>query len=759
MSTWQSSKMIKTMSDQVGGTAHPERNIGIGAILAFAIVGAVMITAVHGIARMVNDARWVEHTQQVINVINQIDGQITRREVALRNFQLTGSPAALARFQNLAQDVNETLRQLQRLTVDNPSEQDRVRQFDDVLRQREMQISSSADLAAALEQARRLPPVLSDPFPKRVDDVLSSMRLEEMRLLVIRRTAQINGVHFTYATLIALGILLMGLLVGTYAISRNALVARQLALEKRDHLNAELEKANAALELKSAEADHANKLKSQFLASMSHELRTPLNAISGFSELLAEQLAGPLTNKQKRFLTHIREASAHLLQLINDILDLSKIEAGEVRLELTPMTAAPVVEEVIAGLSAIAQNKAIAIHSQCPAAFVVQADRRRLKQMLYNLLSNALKFTPENGRIDVTVEQREGGCLFEVADTGPGIAEADQQIIFEEFRQAAAPANGVKEGTGLGLSITRKLVERHGGYMELESKSGEGSRFRFWLPGAISERHRAATEANQPQPVLASYSHRSSPLILVVDDDENACELIKNVLESAGYAVATSNSSAGALQAMRELKPDLITLDLLMPGCNGFGTLYELKAAHKDSLPPVVIVSVVDDKATGFALGAADYLLKPVSRDNLLNAVHKYLPSASASVLVVDDDPAVLEIAREVFSQPSLTLHLAATGREGLDILLTCPVDVIVLDLIMPGMDGFEFLTALRQHDRLSSIPVAVLTSKDLSKSELESLRSRVRSVFHKHDDWRPGLVLEVERILGRNLQKGASTS
>jgi DNA-binding response OmpR family regulator len=283
-----------------------------------------------------------------------------------------------------------------------------------------------------------------------------------------------------------------------------------------------------------------------------------------------------------------------------------------------------------------------------------------------------------------------------------------------------------------------------------------GSTFRFWLPSGVPESATVAPPAVPDQARPIRQSGDEAPLILVVDDELNARELIRNVLENAGYRVMTADSGAEALRVAREVRPELITLDLLMPDGNGFGTLYELRRQYREDPPPVVIVSVVDDRATGFALGAAEYLIKPVSKTDLLETVRKHLPQGNAGLLVIDDDPAMLELAREVFSQPGIRLYLAASGRDGLDVLASEAVDAIVLDLVMPQMDGFEFLKVLQNDARLARIPVSVLTSKDLSEPEMQQLRNKVRSVFSKNGDWKPGLIHQIARTLGRaNAESG----
>lgn len=727
-------------------SARSERNIRLGAILAFVVVVLVGVIAWVCISTLVRDARWVEHSVMVLDGIDNLDGQITRQTEAQHLYQLSHDQVFFTRYQNLSARIRDSIASLRQLTVDNPRQQQNLQTIDVLVLATESRLSPQAASSSAPLQALGLPPVSDQTRSKNLEARLNAMRAEEHRLLDLRRQAEKSIIGLTYTLLAILGLLFAAILFGTYIVARRTLQARAQAVENGARLNLELEHANAQLQQKRREADHANQLKSQFLASMSHELRTPLNAISGFSELLADELAGPLALKQKRFLGHIREASKHLLRLINDILDLSKIEAGETHLDLASISASLIVNEVVSGVSTLARDKSIDLRSNCDPALFLHADHLRVRQILYNLLSNALKFTPFQGTITLDVAPDGDYLRFEVADTGPGISKGDQKIIFEEFRQAAPSASGVKEGTGLGLAITKKLVEMHGGRIEVESELGEGSCFRFWLPIGAAE-----SSAPPPSPVrgaTAILPSGEAPLILVVDDDPHACELIRNVLEDAGYRVVVAGSCAEALAAVGDLRPDLITLDLLMPGGNGFGTLYELKTALKDALPPVIIVSVMDDRATGFALGAADYLLKPVSRNDLLSAVRRHLPQASGSLLVIDDDPAMLELAKEVFFHPGLRLHLAASGREGLDLARSQPVDAIILDLIMPEMNGFEFLTAMRQDPRLARIPVSILTSRDLSDSEVQQLLSKVTAVFRKSEDWRSRLVAQIARTL-----------
>src|SRR6266849_452969 len=357
---------------------------------------------------------------------------------------------------------------------------------------------------------------------------------------------------------------------------------------------AQLAAANKELELQNREVERATQLKSQFLASMSHELRTPLNAIIGFSDLLAEKTAGHLTDKQGRFVGHVRDGARHLLQLINDILDLSKIESGLLELRRESFSVSEAMPEVLSVIRPLAMAKKIRIE-HAEETFSVSADRVRFKQILYNLLSNALKFTPEGGRVRVEGSSNGSLVCISVSDTGVGIRPEDQQLIFEEFRQAGESTRGVKEGTGLGLAITKRLVERQGGTIRVTSELGKGSCFSFTLPAGRAAPQTEREVSTKDVIVVDPQQEKGSkkPLVLVVDDEPSARELLASYLEGAGYAVTTVGSGAEAVEKACQLRPDAITLDILMPGGSGFGTLSELKKTAETAHIPVIVVSVV----------------------------------------------------------------------------------------------------------------------------------------------------------------------
>jgi PAS domain S-box-containing protein len=531
-------------------------------------------------------------------------------------------------------------------------------------------------------------------------------------------------------------------------------VAVDISQKKRDEAEKtkfmdSLALANRQLELRNREVEQATKLKSKFLASMSHELRTPLNAIVGFSGLLADGTAGEMNDKQNRFVTHIKDGAHHLLQLINDILDLSKIEAGQLEIRCEDFQVKDALPEVLSTIRPLAMAKNIEVHHDLAAPYSIYADRVRFKQILYNLLSNAVKFTPEGGQVSVHyAEQGELICIS-VADTGIGIRAEDQEVIFEEFRQI--DGDGAHEGTGLGLAITKKLVEQQGGTICLESEFGKGTRFSFTLPAGSAQSLVACGLGTQ----IASSSRSGPdkmPLILIVDDEVPAREILASYLEPEGFRVAIACSAAEALAKARELQPDAITLDILMPNSNGFETLLSLKGDSETANIPITVVSIVDQQKMGFALGAADYLIKPVDKGLLLQTLRKYtqpLTITESLILVVDDDPLTLDLLQTTLHSAGYKTQTALSGKAALDTLARTPVSGMLLDLVMPEMDGFEVLKHMKHNAALKDIPVIILTAKSLTETDAALLKSEAQALFQKNGAWKEELMATLEKVIG----------
>jgi signal transduction histidine kinase/DNA-binding response OmpR family regulator len=522
-------------------------------------------------------------------------------------------------------------------------------------------------------------------------------------------------------------------------------------LEQRvEERTTELAVANRELDLRNREVERATQLKSKFLASMSHELRTPLNAIVGFSDLLSEQTAGQLNDKQKRFVNHIKQGSSHLLQLINDILDLSKIEAGQIELRCEAFQVNEALPEVLSTIRPLAMAKQIAVHHNLAVELPVYADRVRFKQILYNLLSNAVKFTPKDGRIDIDCYKQDGAVCISVADTGIGIRPEDQKLVFEEFRQVEGSNTTAQQGTGLGLAITKRLVEQQGGTMSLHSELGKGSRFTFSLPLASKTSPQLQPAAVPGMSGVAPSAVPGKPLILVVDDEISARELLTNYLAPA-YSVATAESGVEAMEKAKQTRPDAIILDVMMANGNGFEALVALRKQPETANIPIIILSIVDQKEVAFALGATDYLVKPIRKQLLIETISRYMPQYAddhAAVLLVDDDAKTLELLDETLRSAGYETQTVQTGAGALEILSSKLVGAVLLDLLMPGMDGFQVIRHIREKETLRDLPIFVMTGKNLSSEEIALISRDTQAVFPKNGHWQKQLLTEIARVL-----------
>jgi len=526
-----------------------------------------------------------------------------------------------------------------------------------------------------------------------------------------------------------------------YCVARDVTQSRQFLQQ--------IEVQNRELEARNHEVERATQLKSTFLASMSHELRTPLNAIVGFSGLLADEIGGPLNEKQRRFVGHIKQGSAHLLQLINDILDLSKIEAGQLDIHCQDFDLQEALAEALSTIRPLAMARGITLRENFETAGFVHADRLRFRQILYNLLSNAVKFTPREGEVAVECVQEGDMARISVSDTGSGIRPEDQELIFEEFRQLEG--EGKHQGTGLGLTITRRLVEQHGGKIWLESELGKGTRFRFTLPTGKTALHTA--EALPVESVDAQTAKDAKPLILIVDDEASSRELLSNYLQQAGYRIATAGSANEALEKAKQLRPEAITLDIMMPGASGLEALLNLKSTDRTADIPIVVVSIADQQKMGFALGAADYLVKPVEKSALTNAIRKHIRqqrAVKAPVLVVDDDLKALELLEVTLRSAGYETLTATSGRTALEILETSSVCAIFVDLLMPEMDGLELISRIRQQAALKDIPIFVLTAKRLTEEEFAILSRQTQALLSKDNSWDQELIAAIEKSIGK---------
>jgi signal transduction histidine kinase/DNA-binding response OmpR family regulator len=497
------------------------------------------------------------------------------------------------------------------------------------------------------------------------------------------------------------------------------------------------------LDEKRRQLEIASRHKSEFLAQMSHELRTPLNAIIGFSEILLDRLFGELTEKQAAYLEDILGAGRHLLSLINDVLDVAKVEAGRMDLELTDVDVESLLDDalVLVREQAARREQTIGLDVQ-PRLPLVHADERRIKQVVANLLSNAVKFTGEGGRIVASARVVSDAVHISIADTGIGIDPNDRETIFDAFSQVKGGPEPKPEGTGLGLTLSRQIVALHGGSLWVESRLGQGSTFTFSLP--------VSAGAALGVPALGDATgnaDEAAPVVLLVEDDEHSIELLSLYLRDTGFEIAVARSGEEGLELARRARPAGIILDILLSGLNGWEFLAQAKCDPALSEVPVIIVSMLDERGRGLALGAADYLVKPIARDDLLDALARVTPVSQATALAIDDDPVALELIAAVLEPAGYAVLTARSGGEGLRLARDEQPDVILLDLLMPEDDGFAVVDRLQADAATSSIPVVVLTSKALTAEDERRLRGRIAALAQKTELDRAALLAHVRRF------------
>ena len=491
------------------------------------------------------------------------------------------------------------------------------------------------------------------------------------------------------------------------------------------------------------EMRETDRIKSQFLANMSHELRTPLNSIIGFSRVILKGIDGPVNEQQNQDLSAIYNSGQHLLGLINDILDLSKIDAGKMELAFDEINMGDTIHSVMSTAVGLVKDKQIRLQEQIDDDLpAVRADSMRLRQVLLNLISNAAKFTDE-GEITVSASLHTNSLgkqevMVSVTDSGPGISPEDQDKLFKPFSQVDASPTRKTGGTGLGLSISHRLVELHGGRIGVHSAVGKGSTFYFTVPvfSAI--------------PVIPEIGE--GKVILCIDDDAQVISLYDRYLTPQGYHVVGLTDPTKAREFAKEVKPFAITLDIMMPGYDGWQVINDLKQDKNTHNYPVIICSIVEEEEKGFSLGAADYLVKPILEEDLVDSLNRLNGDGSINeVLVIDDDPNDLRLVEKILDEHSqYKAILAEGGIKGWEMLLEKPPQAIILDLFMPDLDGFTILERMRSTPRLRDIPVVVISGVDLSPEQRRQLENLGKRLLQKGMLTEDELFATLDRALRR---------
>jgi len=617
----------------------------------------------------------------------------------------------------------------------------------------EFELRTSLNTDDALVQAQReAPPRKGEGVvgrtavtlePAQVPDITAEGAYESR----LRETLLRSGVR----AVLAVPLLREGHLIGSLAVIRNQpgdfaadVVQLLTTFATQSALAIQNARLFRQLEDKGRQIEVANRHKSEFLANMSHELRTPLNAIIGYSEMLEEDAAELDGGRLVPDIEKINAAGKHLLELINAVLDLSKIEAGKMELYLEDVDVARLVQDIAAVIKPLAEKNATRLEVACALdAGIMHADITKLRQSLFNLLSNACKFT-QRGTVSLEVTREPGAAgdwlRFGVRDTGIGMTPEQMTRLFQEFSQADAATTRRFGGTGLGLALSRRLCRMMGGDVTVESEAGRGSTFAIRLPARVPE---AGPETPAAPPESAAAGRAT---VLVIDDAAEVRDLLQRFLAREGLHVVTAAGGEEGLRLAKELRPAAITLDVMMPGMDGWAVLAALKADPETADLPVIMLTIVDDQTLGYALGASEYLTKPIDRERLVAVLAKY--RRDLPVFVVDDDADLRQLARRILEREGYVVVEAENGRVALERARETAPGLVVLDLMMPEMDGFEFVREFRAQEAGRAVPIIVVTAKDLTDEDRARLNGGVERILQKGAYSREALLQEVRDLV-----------
>ena len=708
-----------------------QRKVFLALAAAMLLLSGIALASYRTLSTMDESARWVRHTQDVLAELADVQQTVTQAETAARGFLLTGAPAFIAPYDSALRRAESELPHLRRLVADNAMQARRARQLDRIVHRRLDILRDNVALYEKGDWPGAIAAVRTGAGRAAMDTVqaqVKAMDASERQLLADRRAAQARAVRFAYIVILSgIGLALV--------VSISALVAVAQDVRARERITGELGDALA-------KAQSANRAKSDFLARMSHELRTPLNSVIGFANVLLKNKRDTLDEQDKSFVERIQANGRHLLGIINDILDLAKIEAGRMDFSPGSVDIGVLVTETMREFD---WRDGLTGELIVPAQLTpVQTDRDKLRQVLVNLISNAAKFT-ERGRVVVRViadAETNAPLRIDVIDSGIGIAKERVDAIFEAFEQAEVTTARRYGGTGLGLAISRSICERLGHRLSVVSTHGEGATFSVALRSGVPApmRHELPARGTPVVPadsgvrrMLGTVAETARPTVLVIDDSSDSRLLISQFVEDAGYQAMTATSGEQGLQMALEFRPDLITLDLMMPGMDGWDVLRRLKMHPSTADIPVVVVSIVGSEQRGGIVGAMDIVDKPVSREELIGALRRNLGKRPARVLVVEDDADARTLIHAHLSElPGFEVRTTSDAESALGVLEDFTPDLVLLDLMLPRMGGMELLARLRGDERFVDLPVVVTTSKSLDPAELRALERQTLTVVQK---------------------------
>lgn len=722
------------------------RTLNLIISLALASLFAAGLAAWHNSRRLLELTRWNLQIEAFLESVNTLTTRVQAVESGQRRYILTGSHHDWEEYSRSVQALQQVSETVRIAVADYPDFLTHTTRLTSLVRDRLDELAEVAHIRetqglAAVQDHLRAHGT-SDKMAA-IEEIAAVIREEAIANVITSRTETEERARHS-SNFIAIA-----------SIFSMLTVAFSIQLVNR-HLKQRLAAENRLVAAKE-EAERANRAKSAFLAQMSHELRTPLNAIIGFTNILRKNKGGHLHEQELDYLQRVHTNGVHLLNLINDILDLSKVEAGRIDLEFEAVALEPLIAESIEQLSPRIFGKDVVLKAEVPPDLApIRADPIKLRQVLLNLVGNALKFTEKGSvRVVVVADPRTGvPTRIDVIDTGIGIAEEHLPHIFKPFEQVESGTTRRFSGTGLGLAISDAICRQMGFRIEVQSKLGEGSTFSIVLGDAVTSHPRSRRQVAEPAAPTRRAAHRAPTApterrILIIDDDPEARRLLLASIEELGYSAVAAASTVEGLEVARKQTPDLIVLDLQLPDVNGCKALQIIRADPELSRIPVAIVSFMADEASPDLAGVIGVVEKPVTRERLEDILHRAFGAPSGRrAMVVEDDPDTRTLLIAFLQEEGLEVIGVANGGEALDQLDDFVPDLILLDLLMPCMDGLSFLKALRRDPKYAKVPVVVVTAKDTSILETEHLRGVTAAVLRKGEHLEGDLRRTVQSLL-----------